>query len=167
VYGKFAAKTIPFMVVFLQLSSYLLHKQLILRIVNKGEDMKALSISQQLKSLGLLLAAVAMIFAAQLAIARPAYADANDCGSGQFCIWQHARSEGWMYAHANAARFTCYTLPSAFWDQASSYWNRRGIEITAYTLQNCTGIGWTIYATEYKGSLSWFYNDEMRSYYVN
>lgn len=125
------------------------------------------TISHQLKGAGLILAAVATIFAAQLAAAKPAYADANDCPSGQFCMWQHARSEGWLLAYANLPRFSCHTLPSAFWDQVSSYWNRRGIEITAYTLGNCTGIGWTVYPTEYKGSLSWFYNDEMRSFYVN
>lgn len=125
------------------------------------------TIPQQLKGIGLVAAAVVSILIAQMAVAKPAYADSS-CNTGQLCLWQHARSGGWKLAYTNLTRFRCYTMPSSYWDQVTSYWNRTGHEIIAYSRENCGGaVAWSIYGTEYKGSLSWPFNDEMRSFYTN
>lgn len=122
------------------------------------------NIFQAVRKFGLVLAVVASVLAVQLAAARPAFA-VTTCGSGNFCIWQHARNEGWKLEYYSPS-YGCHTLSSYYWDQASSVWNRTGHTITAYTLQNCTGIGWDIYGTE-AGEIRWPFNDEMRSFYVN
>jgi hypothetical protein len=101
----------------------------------------------------------------QLAAAKPAAADGT-CSTYWFCMWQHANSGGWKVEYY-PSRFVCYTLPSSYWDQVTSYWNRTGHTIFAYTLQNCTGSSWNIYGTEYTGSVGWPWNDEMRSFWVN
>lgn len=100
---------------------------------------------------------------APLAATQPAYADSN-CFSGDFCMWEHSGSGGWKLEHY-PPRYNCVNLPSAYWDQVSSYWNRTGHLITAFPRENCGGLGWDIAGTEYTGSLSWPFNDEMRSYY--
>lgn len=126
--------------------------------------MNILTISRKMRSLALIVAAVVSVVVVQVSATRPVHADST-CSTGSFCLWQHARYGGWKLSYYNPG-IGCHTLPSGYWDQASSVQNRTSHIITAYTLQTCTGIGWNIVVNQ-GGGIGWPFNDEMRSFYVN
>ena len=121
------------------------------------------ALTHKTKTIALTIAAIATIVGAPLAASQPAYA-AVDCTSGDLCLWQHSQWSGWKLEYF-PPRYSCVTLPSGYWDQVTSYWNRTGHLVTAFPREYCGGLGWDI-ANGESGGWSWPWNDEMRSFYT-
>lgn len=119
-----------------------------------------------LRDIGIGLVAIAAMLLAPV-LTPQASASSSDCYSNSICFWEHARSEGAFISWQGPARYHCITMPSYWWDRASSVWNRLPYRVTAYTQQNCGGWGMDFYSGEYVGSVSGGYNDEFRSFWVN
>lgn len=81
-----------------------------------------------------LIAAVSLLLVAD---SRPAHASVYSCPDGAFCLWTAANSQETMLFWRSAQLYDGIRISSAYWDQASSAFNRTGAWVRLFAASSC------------------------------
>jgi hypothetical protein len=84
--------------------------------------------------LGALILAVSLLIVADT---RPAHASVYSCPDGAFCLWTAANSQGTMLFWRPSQLYDGIRIVPAYWDQASSAYNRTGGWVRLFAAASC------------------------------
>jgi hypothetical protein len=105
-------------------------------------------------------AAAVSVAAAIAALTAPsAAADAEQCPSGSFCVWEQSSYRGDFrhYTDSNP------NVGNYMNDRMTSYWNRTGKTVSVYEHSNYVGCMFSVAPGSYEAAVPSHFNDKMTS----
>ncbi|MFE2290136.1 peptidase inhibitor family I36 protein [Streptomyces sp. NPDC059452] len=94
--------------------------------------------------------------------APPAAADADQCPSGSFCVWEQSSYRG-DFRHYTASNPNVGNYMN---DRMTSYWNRTGRTVSVYEHSNYVGCMFSVAPGGSEAAVASHFNDKMTSFRV-